>query len=409
MRGGKPRKPYNADRAPYHGGHDEGLKPSRLPVILGASIILLVLIGIGAIVYSQRDSFLALINGTEEAGTTAATEDATPSEGEQAASGKNADRLLTDGESPAAPDARTVTTTRISPTRPEGETVATPQPQEGVRTVTPDQSSESAPAATAPAQEAPPAATGGQSSVTVPDTEPAAQTAGDNAPEQVASAEPGEGATVPAVSAAPSPAAPLSIPSSPSTTSPSIPGAGESQVAAVAQRSILYEEGADSSGTGTASAGQSVWSVEKNTEDGQEETVLKVLAQISDRGVGAEVTIKPNRDASLPASHLVEVKFDLPANFPNKGVKDVPGLVMKMTEEARGDALIGASVKVADGYFWLALSNVPSERDRNLALLRERGWIDIPILYEDDKRAILTLEKGTPGTRAIEQAIAAWK
>ena len=112
---------------------------------------------------------------------------------------------------------------------------------------------------------------------------------------------------------------------------------------------------------------------------------------------------------TLPASHLLEVRFDLPQNFTGQGVAEVPGLVMKTTEEARGDALIGASVKVADGFFWVALSNIPDERERNLTLLQERGWIDLPMLYENRKRAILTLEKGTPGTRAVEQAVAAWR
>ena len=82
---------------------------------------------------------------------------------------------------------------------------------------------------------------------------------------------------------------------------------------------------------------------------------------------------------------------------------------MKTAEEARGDALIGVSVKVADGYFWVALSNLPDEQERNLTLLRDRGWIDIPMLYENGKRAILTLEKGTPGTRAVQQATDAWR
>ena len=65
-------------------------------------------------------------------------------------------------------------------------------------------------------------------------------------------------------------------------------------------------------------------------------------------------------------------------------------------------------MKVNDGFFWVALSNVPDEQERNLSLLKDRGWIDIPMLYENGKRAILTLEKGTPGTRAVDQAVAAW-
>lgn len=361
--------------------HHDGLKPSRLPMYLGTGVILLVLVGIGAVLYSQRDAVLALLQGGDE--TPAVVEETqAPAEpdAEAAVSGKNADRLPNGSESPAAPDARTVTTTRISPAAPLGETVA-PAPEADAGEVAPEtpvaqeegtDEGEGDPLAAGDGEGADPAleepSTPQEQAVL--ETEPAAQ-------------EPATG-----------PAATPSVPQGATT---------------VAQRSILYEEGEESNGSGTASPGQVVWSVDKTDDGGKEVTVLKIKADITDRNVAAEVSIKPNSDSSLPASHLVEVKFDLPSDFPNKGVADVPGLVMKMTEEARGDALVGASVKVADGYFWVALSNVPNERERNLALLKERGWIDIPILYEDGKRAILTLEKGTPGVRAVDQALAAWQ
>src|SRR5690606_37364214 len=155
--------------------------------------------------------------------------------------------------------------------------------------------------------------------------------------------------------------------------------------------------------------GRAVWSVTEETIDGRTETVLRMRVEVPDRNIAANLTLKPNRDDTLPASHLLEVQFELPEGFSGQGVAEVPGLVMKTTEEARGDALIGASVKVADGYFWVALSNLPDEQERNLTLLRDRGWIDIPMLYENGKRAILTLEKGTPGTRAVQQATDAWR
>ncbi|MBA5777250.1 hypothetical protein H2509_08935 [Stappia sp. F7233] len=362
--------------------HHQGLKPSRLPMVIGMAVILMVLVGIGAVVYSQRDAILALIQGGGEETPVAVEESSTTPEADtpSAASNKNADRLLTDDGSPAAPDARTVTTTRISPPSPQGG--ETPAPQDTVRSVTPEepQAANEEPAGTDLGEEE-----GADPALEEP-----------SSPPEQASSQEQAALETPSVASEPaeSPAATPSVPQGATT---------------VAQRSILYEEGEESNGSGTASPGQAVWSVDKIDEGGKEVTVLKIEADITDRNVGAEVSIKPNSDSSLPASHLVEVKFDLPPNFPNKGVADVPGLVMKMTEEARGDALVGASVKVADGYFWVALSNVPSERERNLALLKERGWIDIPILYEDGKRAILTLEKGTPGTRAVDQALAAWQ
>jgi hypothetical protein len=104
----------------------------------------------------------------------------------------------------------------------------------------------------------------------------------------------------------------------------------------------------------------------------------------------------------------VEVLFQVPDNFHAKGIGNVPGLIMKTTEEARGDALAGASARVAQGLFWVALSDRTDEQARNETLLKERGWIDIPLLYENGKRAILTLEKGTPGEKSVNNVLAAW-
>ncbi len=302
-------------------------------VFLGGFV--LVLIGIGAFIYSQRSLIAGIFSSSgDTAATTAPAPEAGAPAGETAANGenggKNTDRLLTDtGEPAVAPDARTVTTTLITPSAPP------PPPQE-------------APAAV-PEAAAPPAST---------------------TPAQTA----------------------------------------ETPGAIVAQKAFLYEEGEDASGSGTASAGNVAWSVsEENGSGGQAETVLVAQAQIPDRNINVTLRIKPNTDSSLPASHLVEIQFQLPEGFSGGDVSNVPGLVMKPTEEARGDALLGASVKVAPGYFWIALSSVDSERDRNLALMRERGWIDVPMLYENGKRAIFTIEKGTPGARALEQAIAAWQ
>jgi hypothetical protein len=86
----------------------------------------------------------------------------------------------------------------------------------------------------------------------------------------------------------------------------------------------------------------------------------------------------------------------------------VPRLVMKPSEDTRGQALIGASAKVADGFFWIALSAAEADIATNLKLMREATWVDMPIVYENGQRAILTMEKGTPGTRAFETALASW-
>jgi hypothetical protein len=65
-------------------------------------------------------------------------------------------------------------------------------------------------------------------------------------------------------------------------------------------------------------------------------------------------------------------------------------------------------VKVTYGYFLIGLSAVDVDVQRNIELLKQRDWFDIPIVYTDGKRAILAMEKGTAGVRAFEEAFRAW-
>jgi hypothetical protein len=45
---------------------------------------------------------------------------------------------------------------------------------------------------------------------------------------------------------------------------------------------------------------------------------------------------------------------------------------------------------------------------RNIQLLKERSWFDIPVVYADDKRALIAIEKGLPGERTFADAFGAW-
>jgi hypothetical protein len=65
-------------------------------------------------------------------------------------------------------------------------------------------------------------------------------------------------------------------------------------------------------------------------------------------------------------------------------------------------------VKVIDGFFLVGLSNVDADRARNLQLLTERSWLDVPLVYADQRRATIAIEKGAPGERAFKDALTAW-
>ena len=82
---------------------------------------------------------------------------------------------------------------------------------------------------------------------------------------------------------------------------------------------------------------------------------------------------------------------------------------MKQAEAAPGVPLAGLGVKVSSNIFLISLSSAEADAQRNVQLLRERPWLDIPIVYDDGRRAILAVEKGSAGDRAFSDAFAAWE
>ena len=96
-------------------------------------------------------------------------------------------------------------------------------------------------------------------------------------------------------------------------------------------------------------------------------------------------------------SHTIEITFNLPADFPFGGIQNVPGILMKQAEQTRGSPLGGAAAKVTSGYFLIGLSAVETDMQRNIQLLKERNWFDIPIVYNNGRSAILAIEKAGAG------------
>jgi hypothetical protein len=186
------------------------------------------------------------------------------------------------------------------------------------------------------------------------------------------------------------------------------PSSGD-QLAPVAQRVVLYDED-PSDPKGKQYVGQVIWRTEQIKGSGSQKADLAVRAdiEIPDRKFKMTMSFRRNTDSSLPASHTAELTFVLPPDFSGGGVSNVPGILMKSNEQARGTPLAGLAVKVTDGFFLVGLSNVDADRSRNLQLLKERSWFDVPLVYVNQRRAIIAIEKGAPGERAFNEAFAAW-
>ncbi|HUL87998.1 MAG TPA: hypothetical protein VLU23_07440 [Pseudolabrys sp.] len=192
-------------------------------------------------------------------------------------------------------------------------------------------------------------------------------------------------------------------------TGQTTPDAANAPAAAVAQKVVLYDEDPNDP-QGKRYVGSALWRTETVSPGPGLAPELAVRAdiEIPERKLRMTWSLRRNTDKALPASHTIEIMFTLPADFPEGGIGNVPGVLMKQDEQARGVPLAGLAVKVTNGYFLIGLSAVDVDQQRNIQLLKERDWFDIPVVYTSGKRAILAMEKGTPGARAFEEAFRAW-
>jgi hypothetical protein len=187
------------------------------------------------------------------------------------------------------------------------------------------------------------------------------------------------------------------------------PDQSKAQEAAAPGHVVLYEED-PSDPNGKRYTGTVVWSLE-NVAAGPGQPMDKAIRgdiSIPERNMTVTFTIRRNTDKDLPASHTVSINFTLPADFSHGGIQEIRGLLMKQSESTRGVTLAGLSVKVTTGFFLIGLSATEGDVQRNIQMLKERGWFDIAVVYNDNRRAILAVEKGPQGDRVFNDAFAAW-
>jgi hypothetical protein len=134
-----------------------------------------------------------------------------------------------------------------------------------------------------------------------------------------------------------------------------VPGA--QTVPTVGQRVVLCEED-PTDPQGKRYTGFAIW---------RAETVSTKLGLAPELAIRADVTIPERRmamtwslhrspDKGVPASYTIETTFNLPADLHGGGIANVPGILMKQSEQARGTELAGLAVKVMNGYFVIGLS-----------------------------------------------------
>jgi hypothetical protein len=208
---------------------------------------------------------------------------------------------------------------------------------------------------------------------------------------------PGDAAGPAAAAAQPTTQSASAAPASP----PKAPPAG-------AQRAILYEED-PTNPNGRSATGWVSWRTQQTPAAGSAaETAIVADVSVPERPLGLRMTIRRNLDKALPASHTIELKFNVPRDQPTRGILDLAAIQMKPSEDGAGQQLAGSRVKVSDGFFLMGLSAVDLDVQSNLEMLKHRPWIGILFVHQDNTRAVLALEKGEAGSRIIADVLTQW-
>jgi hypothetical protein len=175
------------------------------------------------------------------------------------------------------------------------------------------------------------------------------------------------------------------------------------------ERAALYEEDA-ANPQGNLHNGWVAWRTEQFAAEQGHASELGVAAQITipGRALKLALSIRRNLDKALPASHVIEMKVDVPPDSPTGGVKDVLGIMMKQSEEAAGPNLAGSRVRVSNQLYMIGLSAIELDVQHNIKMLQERPWLGVPIMYNNGSRAVLTIQKGSSGETAIAEALKRW-
>jgi hypothetical protein len=150
-------------------------------------------------------------------------------------------------------------------------------------------------------------------------------------------------------------------------------------------------------------AGSVVWHADRvvSTDEPLPKIVIRADVEIPDLHVTVKLFVAHNDDRSFRASHTVEIVVTLPPDFVHGGVINIPRILMKQGETTPGIPLNSVSVMITPRLFQIGLSNIGTDRQRNIELIKELSWIDLPIVYSDGSWAILGIERGDLDERAL--------
>jgi|GEM_PF-706374 len=116
------------------------------------------------------------------------------------------------------------------------------------------------------------------------------------------------------------------------------------------------------------------------------------------------LVIYKNMDPALPASHIIQLKFDPAADSAFVGVAQTDMIAMRQDDNAPPEYLQGIPTPVMTNYILYALTQNERAVSTNLDTLRTRSQFDVLMMMTNNLRARIAFEKGAAGAKVFEQA-----
>lgn len=172
------------------------------------------------------------------------------------------------------------------------------------------------------------------------------------------------------------------------------------------EQSLLIEASDDTSKGASPYAGSLSWSA--GVDNNGAPTVTAKVA-IPQRGLSLDLVFRKNTDPDVSAADLIELNFETSQEFAGGSIVDVPGVLLKNDEFSQGVPLVGSSTRVVADRYLFQLGNAQADVSSNDAMLKDRKWIDIALVYASGRRAIVTLERNDATIKLFYDTLASWK
>ncbi|WP_193175858.1 hypothetical protein [Oricola nitratireducens] len=174
------------------------------------------------------------------------------------------------------------------------------------------------------------------------------------------------------------------------------------------EKAFLFETAAGSKKP--AASGNVAWSVVETSPAPDQPPEASIHAEIAipTDGLRATISLTRNLDKTLPATHLIEIIFDLSEGYQGGGIASVEGINFLNGAQGASDPMVGSIVKIAPNVFLFALSDLPAAVKKHRQMMSDPDMIEIPFVYYSGRRAALRLVAGSTGTEVFGEALQEW-